>query len=239
MELQKRGLLTVLNVRLPFETVEKQAEADKINEQIKGCGFQTVRLAYDWGVQESKDLLVNHPRVKDARGWSDRTHQPLKQGDLVRVFKTVSEGAVCFDGVVNYSTRKYHHGLQKGMRSHKWTGMFYEGLPAKLERKGVTTYGALEAFAETGTEGPIWSMSAYGKTGYDALICLQNGDKLTVYSDVRDGDAEWEGALDFNVPEGPVKINDYTEVMRTTNHIETDKWLAWSWQRRPVIVRSL
>jgi hypothetical protein len=219
----RHGLLNAYYVELPFETPEAQAEADKTNAELKSLGFRTFRGAYEWGYSTFDDIRKN-----------PRKHTQLKSGDLVKIFKTVSDGDVAWSGKIDYSYKKYHHGLQKRLKPEKWSGMFNRQLPAKLEQDGKTIFGALEPFCETGTEGVIWSLHEYGKNGYDGLNVLKKGDLLTVYNAVRDGEVEWEGTVDF----GPEKVEKmgWSEVMRQTNHMDTQKWLDLSWQRRPVIV---
>lgn len=227
---QKFGLLSLMNVELPPESEAAKADMDEMNAKLKGLGFRTYRLAYDWGYQTYADIFA---RAKQ-RKHHEEIKQPFKSGDLVKVFKTVSEGDVAWEGTVSLNHKRYHHGIQKGMRTEKWVSMFYNQLPARLERDGDVKFGALEPFSETGTEGVIWSFCEYGKNGYDALVCLKDGDKLTVYKNVREGEVEWEGAIDV----GPVDVKKlkWHEVVRDTNHMDTQIWLELSFQRRPVVV---
>lgn len=61
--------------------------------------------------------------------------------------------------------------------------------------------GVLEAFAETGTEGIIWSIydekhnTADGKRQYSGLNSIKNGDILTVFNDKARKDVLWEGKV--------------------------------------------
>lgn len=230
----KFGVLSQLRIELPYESAEEQAEADKITLQLRCVGMRTCRVAYDWGFKSFEHIQPgSKPKVPD-----DAPHDPnrnmaaLKSGDLVRIFKSVTDGDVHWEGTVNYSRRKYHHGLQKRMNPQAWVDMFYAGLPARVQRGDRILYGALDAFAETGTEGPIWSLQEYGKRGYDGLVVLENGDRLTAFRNVRDGEVEWEGPVDFG-PEGVVKL-EYHEVVRESRHMDTESWLQLYWERRPV-----
>lgn len=219
-----------MHVELPPRDAADKARIDKTNAELAGTGFRAYRIAYDWGYQTYADIHARSEQNKSA----EEIGRPFKAGDLVKVFKTVSEGDVAWEGTVALNRKHYHHGLQNDMKAEMWAGMFYNQLPARLERAGVVRFGALDPFAETGTEGVIWSFCEYGKSGYDALVCLEDGDKLTVYKNVRDGAVDWEGALDF-MPEAVTKLN-WHEVVRETKHTDSQKWLELSFQRRPVVV---
>ena len=61
----------------------------------------------------------------------------------------------------------------------------------------TTIKGMLEPFSETGTEGIIWSVYEDGKTGYDALHCLGNGDHLAIFDLVNPAEMVWYGNIDL------------------------------------------
>ena len=215
------GMLSAMTVELPPENEAAGRKLEKMNEDLKDFGVRVFRNATDWGYR-----TYDSPIRKAVK---------FKSGDLVKVFKTVSAGDVQWQGTVDLDRTDYHHGWQKGISSQEWEDMFVHGLPARLERDGKTIFGSLEPFCETGTEGVIWAVYEYGKSGYDGLHCLDDGDRLTVYSEVRDGDVEWHGKLDFG-PENVTTVAKWHEVMRETNHMDTGKWLEMNWQNRPVIV---
>lgn len=225
------GVLRTQTIELPWETPEKQAEADKMNREIAGLG-RVFRGATDWAMAPYADAISN----MNVRPQQRPPVIPLKSGDLVKIFRTVSDGDVLWSGQVDFDYTAYHHGLQKNLDPQKWADMFYDELPAKLEHEGRIIYGALEPFAETGTEGTIWAVHEYGKAFYDGLHYVEPGDQLTVYSNVRAGEVEWEGKLDFG-PEQVTKIG-WTEIMREARHMPTEQWLQMSFQNRPVIVTA-
>lgn len=213
------GVLSMVRVELPYETAAEQAQADATNKQLKGLGFRTCRMAYNWAVHE------------------DGAAKPvaLKSGDLVRVFKTVTDGPVAWQGEIDLDRSGYHHGIQRSFKAQDWADMFHKQLPARLERNdGRVVFGSLEPFSETGTEGTIWCVHEYGKTGYDGLNSVDNGAKLTVYTHATAGQIEWEGLMNFG-PEQVEKVGS-SEVMRQTNHLPTTEWLNMTWQNRPVII---
>lgn len=219
------GILRLINVELPAKDAADQARMDEMNAQLAGTGFRTARFAYDWGFCAFSELQKEgRPQVS-----------ALKVGDLVQVFKSVSAGAVAWEGEIDFTKNKSPRGVQKGFERKNWALMFYSHFPARLERDGKTIFGALDPFSETGSEGTIWSVSEYGKVGYDGLHHLRNGDKLTVYKSVSAGDVEWEGALAFG-PQAVSQVEHGHEVMRETTHVETKKWLEFSFQKRPVAI---
>lgn len=228
------GTLTTMSVELPYENEEKRKEAEKMNREIAHLGFRTYRAATDWGYEAYDDAPYNQKKRNPMKKHIPEGKVKFVSGDLVKIFKTVTDGDVAWQGTVDFDRTDYDHGLQKELSRSDWSMMFFSALPAKLERDGKVIYGALEPFCETGTEGVIWSVQEYGQSGYAGLNCLQDGDKLTVYSSVHDGEVEWEGKLDFDKEQ--VEKIGWTEILRKARHMDTQKWMQMCWDRRPVVI---
>ncbi len=229
------AMLAAVTVELPYETEEERKKSEETNKQIAGLGFRTFRAADDWGYRRYEDTITAlKAKGADPKDVQRKQPETFRSGDLVTIFKTVSDGDVQWQGTVDLDRSAYHHGLQRGMPPSDWSAMFHDQLPARLERDAKVIYGSLEPFFETGTEGVIWAVHEYGKPGYEGLHYLKDGDKLTAYSCVRDGEVEWQGRLDFG-PEKAEKLG-WSEILRQTKHVPTKKWQEWSWQNRPVAI---
>ncbi len=223
------GMLSIERVEIPYETEAQREKAEETNRQLAAFGWRTARIAYDWGMDRYEDTKkAAHDSSPSVR---------MQCGDLVKIFRTVSEGDVLWQGTIAFDhSVLYNHGIQKDTPAEMWGEMFSRALPARLEREdGVVLFGCLEPFCETGTEGIIWSLHEYGKAGYDGLNCLSPGDRLTVYSSVRDGDIEWEGRMSFG-REGVVKTRR-AEILRPVHHMTNEAWLDLNFQSRPIILQ--
>ncbi len=143
----------------------------------------------------------------------------LESGDLVKAFNTIADGEIWWGGKVNLEYRRerhkaetgyeqqavlgfWVHGLQASLPPAAWAMMFHTHMPARLERDGKTVFGQLEPFFETGTEGVLWSLQEFDKPGYPGLHVLKNGDRLTVYSKVFDGETAFESTLQLSPASG-------------------------------------
>jgi hypothetical protein len=60
----------------------------------------------------------------------------------------------------------------------------------------MTVDGRLEPFYETGTEGVIWAVYEDGKSGYEGLHLMEDGDHLTVWND--EGVVIFQGKIDLD-----------------------------------------
>jgi hypothetical protein len=176
----------------------------------------------------------------------------FKSGDLVKVFNTISEGEVLWEGKIKLNRDSNRHtsitgfesqaidafrvkGIQEDTDPLLWLDMFLTELPAVLKKDGRTIHGSLEACAETGTEGIIWAVSEFGKSSYDGLHALEDSDELTVYSSVPDGEVDWEGEVQFHEPDGPTDLC-YNKVKRLPLHMDEKRWYDMCIDRRPAII---
>lgn len=210
----------------------------------------------DWGVKSYDDLNKERDNLLNNIRPDDLDTLALKNGTLLTVFNTVAKGETLWEGTIelerdrnkkaapmnpNYKGQvafgMWVHGFQKDMEPEEWASMFFERFPAKLEKDGKVIYGSLDPFFETGTEGVLWAVSEYGIPGYGGLNVLKDGDKLTVYKNVTDGDIAWQGRLSFDENQNVFKVHNGTmdvHTKRTPKHIEPQKWQQMYWDRHPV-----
>ncbi len=65
----------------------------------------------------------------------------------------------------------------------------------------MKTYkGVLDWYFATGTEGLVWILQEYGKTGLDGMVFLKPGDNLKVFRE--DGSIIFEGEIILDITTG-------------------------------------
>lgn len=104
----------------------------------------------------------------------------------------------------------------------------------------------LDPYFETGTEGVIWSANLLGAPGYDALVCLEEGDQLRVLDD--QGRVAWSGvvALEYDRRHRPYPGNpQYGQqeikgfwVHGFQSDLPPEVWSEWFFSRRRAWVCS-
>jgi len=190
-------------------------------------------IAYDFAYTDARDLM-------DAKNTKE---QLLLSNARVSTLLTIETGDIFWQGVIALDRTQYRHGQQKNIDRQLWLAMFNVGLPCTvLTEQGVIMHGALTPFSEAGTEGVIWTVREYGKTGYDALHCLENGDSIAIYSAVRTGKVDWAGTVQFSSPHtNAIRLDGsqgfHTHIIRNALHMDSLDWLALSHQKRPCIIK--
>lgn len=223
------GILSAKSIELPYDNILDQIRDKKLNSEVEHAGFRIVNIANDFAFVET---------FVDQRHYISAMER-LKSGSEISLFRTITHGTIRWKGIVNFDRTNYHHGNQRGLSEKEWAAMFYASLPARLDKKdGRSLYGALEPFMETGTEGPVWMISEYGYNGYGALKGIKDGDQLTIFSCVFEGEIDWQGQLKFG-EESPFWIqlnkNDSWkyQLVRKTYHMSSANWMLLTFQHRP------
>lgn len=89
---------------------------------------------------------------------------------------------------------------------------------------GMKKYlGRLDPFFETGTEGMIWSLIEDSKSGYDALVSIENGDHLKIYRP--DDTVAFDGVIKTDYKAG------WTEFPQNPGHGQPSAlgcWIHWT-----------
>jgi len=88
--------------------------------------------------------------------------------------------------------------------------------------------GTLFGWWETGTEGAIWALDEDGKTGYEAMQVIDEGDQLKIYDE--NGKVLFDGIIE------PDKQIGWTEYPLNPGHgqpLALGFWIHWTqkgWQ---------
>lgn len=195
----------------------------------KNIGGYPVPVENNWAYQKYPSIS---PSDISKSNFSQPKITPLKSGDLVHIFKTVTRGDILWEG--KFKADVYVPPDDCHVRL--WNKMFFCKLPALLQRDGKTIHGALEPFSEQGMEGSTaWSVSEYGKEGYDGLYMLRKNDILTVFKKVQDGDVEWQGKMEFE--DRPKPAYSLTGRLSNPLHMDKEQWEQLCWQKRPIIIK--
>jgi hypothetical protein len=207
----------------------------------------SAEYSYEWlfntytNIDEARQNLLDEQTESNPKKQGTK----LESGTLITIFNTISKGEVLWSDTVSLERKRRYqtfprnpqygqqevfgmwvHGFEEKLSPKNWASMFFNHLPAKLEKPdGSVVYGALEPFFETGTEGVIWSLLEYGKTGYDALHSVSNDDNLTVYKSVTDGNIHWQGTLDLTALQKPQPLSylPHLETKRVFNNSAATK----------------
>ncbi len=108
--------------------------------------------------------------------------------------------------------------------------------------------GKLEPFFETGTEGIVWSVYEDGKTGYDGLNGIEDGDYLTVFDPKDKTTIIWEGHIDFdweinfrpypaNPEHGQQSVGGYW-VHGLQRGLPPEQWATWFFNAYPATLHK-
>lgn len=205
--------------------------------------------AWDWGFWPYRDALniesvERHPvlaRMFPAPQKYRHVKKPerLRTGDHLTIFKTIGAGHVRWQGTIDLVFTEFCD-IQRGFSEQEWVALFLANLPAKLERSGSHKQGYLFEWVETGMEAPAWAIHEFSNRGIQGLDVVENGDTLTIYDDVHDGEIEWQGTLEFGADELlSVRLEEFDKeehIFRKVYHMDLEAWLGFTMEHRPVLV---
>lgn len=83
--------------------------------------------------------------------------------------------------------------------------------------------GAIFAFFETGTEGLLWALQQDGVCGYEGLICLGEGDLVSIHSP--EGEILFEGVIKQDYQTGAIPRYEGDPCSQVT---ALGYWVHWS-----------
>lgn len=113
--------------------------------------------------------------------------------------------------------------------------------------KSRVVKGRLEIFSEQGTEGAHWSFYEDGKSGYDALHCLEKGDVLRVFNDAARSELLWQGTIDFDYTSGKQRraligdvqwLDKVGTVHGLQKGVDKDVWAEMFLAEKPAVLGS-
>ncbi len=84
--------------------------------------------------------------------------------------------------------------------------------------------GVPYAFFETGTEGVMWSVLEDGKSGYDALNIIEEGDHLTIYANDEKETVMFSGLIVEDVETG---LYSHPQNPRYKQQVALGMWIHW------------
>lgn len=90
-----------------------------------------------------------------------------------------------------------------------WANFIKDYMALRKVHGGEVKKGRLEAFFETGLEGFHWIVQEDGKSGYEGLVMIDNGDRLRIYK--HDGTIAFDGIIEKDRKAGYMPFPAYPE----------------------------
>lgn len=210
--------------RIPVLGEEPDSKEDVIAWRADSLSIVPDWAVVSYGEQDKKAGIFNPVVTK------------LESGDVVGMFNRIAKGDVLWEGTIDMEPLSVCTGVQKGIKRSLWLSMFVRKMPAVLERDGRKFHGVLEPFHEQGMEGHIaLEFMEFGYSGYGALRGVRNGDHLTVYKCVTQGNEDWHGRLSFSGGDKPL-IYDGASYVRDVKHMPIGNWVQLTHEKRPVVL---
>jgi hypothetical protein len=223
--------LSPIYCELPYESKELKNKDKKLKKELNKLGIAFYRrTGSDYGYKPYPQTPTNTFSLTPVK--SDP--QEIKPGTLVKIFKSVSDADVIWSGKIELDYINKQQRSQTNLCPKIWSRMFFDNLPTKLIRNGKTIFGSLEPYSEPDMKEFIWAIQAYGSPGYNGLTFLENGDELEIYTNVRNGEVDWEGNIEYS--KKSIYWLGNSEVIRVAKHTDPVKWLNMVNERRPAVI---
>lgn len=131
---------------------------------------------------------------------------PLRSGDRIQAFNTIAQGSVLKTVTINLENQQDVGFVQKGIGLSAWTSYFREQTAAMVEREGIAPMqGSLIHPVDNIGRQSVWGFESFDGSGD---VIFQNGDKVTMYRFVTQGNIGMDLVLQVEDKEQMERLND-------------------------------
>lgn len=131
---------------------------------------------------------------------------PLRAGDRIQAFNTIAQGSVIQTVTIDLENRSGVGFVQKGAGLTAWTSYFREQTAVMVEREGEPPMqGSLIHPVDNIGRQSLWGFASFDGSGD---VVFQNGDKVTMYRFVTEGDIVMDMVVQAGDEEQMAMLND-------------------------------
>jgi hypothetical protein len=175
------GSLRIMREDIPLALKKRLQETGKTMEELMG----RQPCVYDFGFFDC---------VKEEGGDVKRTPNLLKSGDMLTMFNTIVDGQICLEATMLRESEHNPNQPPKGIFRFDWADLLQNRKPVKLETENNIYYGTIAPLRHF--DYFHWTLRTFDFPSKQ--IMFGDGDKLTAYDYVTDGQADFEGRLSFS-----------------------------------------